>query len=91
MKIRQLEVLASQMVGDGKKPNLFFVSTEKNGIVFISRYFPSAYEMWKQVSIGNCQETTLEDRQNGVLCSVEPEEEGSKKLIRHDDSNMLSR
>ena len=85
-KIPGLEKLASEMVGDGKSPNLFFV-TEKGVVTMITRNFNDAYENWDlNASLG--RESALEDRKNGVTCSMEPEEENGR-LVRRDHSHMI--
>lgn len=89
-RIGALEKLASAVIGDGKAPNLFFVSLEGN-VILISRDFEIAYQVWKNISDQRVRETSLEDRQTGVLASVEPEEEGSKTLRRIDDTRMIRR
>jgi hypothetical protein len=71
-KIKQFEDMARSLVGDGKKPNLYFVSI-KGVIVTITRDFETAYNQWRNISQGTTQETALEDRQTGTLASVEPE------------------
>lgn len=84
-RFKPFEDMARDMVGDGKTPDLFFVSVAGN-IVTVSLDFQSAYEEWRVRSRGNRVETSLEDRLYGTIASVEPEDDGSPKLIRHDDS-----
>lgn len=84
MKIESLEAIARDMVGDGKRPNVFFVSLEPLGIVMITRDFQAAYQYWKGLS--RSAETSLEDRQTGVICSNEPLCELDKRLHVIDDS-----
>ena len=87
MKIKKLEDLAREMVGDGKSPHLYFVSIEHKGVVLVSRDFEPAYEYWK--SLPRNIETMLEDRHVGVICSTEPQAEGSTRLVTYDDSRMV--
>jgi len=77
--------MARELVGDGKEPDLFFVSLDGN-IVTVSMNFETAYEEWLRYAHGNRIETTLEDRWYGTIASVESEDEGSSKLVRIDDS-----
>lgn len=85
-KIRRLEELASDLIGDEKDPNLFFVTVE-GAVVMITVDFKAAYEYWKFLSRANV-ETSLEDRKNGVIASVEPESDRpGARLVRYDDSH----
>ena len=86
MKIKFLEKLASEKIGDSGKPNLFFVSVEPHGVVLISREFDVSYNYWR--NLPKNVESALEDRQFGCICTVEPKEEGGK-LIEFDDSEMF--
>jgi len=47
-KIEALEQLARDTVGDGKSPNLFFVSIE-GVIITVTRSFNVAYAEWKDL------------------------------------------
>lgn len=88
-RLQFLEKLARELVGDGKQPNLFFVSSEGN-IILISRDFDVAYIKWKQHAARKDHECALEDRQTGVIASVEPESDApGAKLIRIDDSESF--
>lgn len=85
-RLEVLEKLARELVGDGKSPNLFFVSCEGN-IILISRDFDVAYEKWLQHADQRDHESALEDRQTGVIASVEPEsDEPGADLVVHDDA-----
>lgn len=87
-RVLDLEKMASNLVGDGKAPNIFFVSIGGN-IVMITLDFDAAYEFWKQNSNQRQHETALEDRKTGVLATVEPEsDEPGAKLVRFDDTNQ---
>lgn len=88
-RLKFLEDLAREMVGDGKNPNLFFVSSEGN-IILISRDFDVAYLKWKWHAERRDHECALEDRKTGTIASVEPEsDEPGAKLIRLDDSKSF--
>ena len=87
-KITQLQELASQMVGDGKSPNLFFV-TDCSVVVTVTRCFETAYRHWNQLAnrfYDERVECSLEDRRYGTICTVEPETENSTKLVAIDSS-----
>lgn len=90
-RIKELEKYISVTVGDGKAPNLFFVSSNGANIL-ISRYFDVAYRVWRGLASDRRIESALEDRQHGVLASVEPESDapGARNVV-HDDTNMLRR
>ena len=84
-KIKELQELPVNMVGDGKSPNVFFVS-EQGVITTVTRDFLVAYEAWKTLSyMTPLRECMLEDRKIGVIASVEPIEDGSDKLVTRDD------
>ena len=87
-KIESLEAMAREMVGDGQSPNLFFVSIE-GVIVTVTRDFGLAHRQWQ--SLSRSQETALEDRKFGVICSTEPQDGNSKKLATWDDSQSFLR
>ena len=82
MKIKALDALATELVGDGKSPNLYFVSLAGT-VIMVSRDGNAAHRFWK--SLGRNVETALEDRCVGLLASTEPIEEGSKQLRTYDD------
>ena len=84
MKIKEIEAFASKTIEDGKNPNLFFVSRNKIGVALMTRYFDVAYNFWKDLPRN--EESLLEDRKFGVICSIEPKEENGKELIAIDDS-----
>jgi hypothetical protein len=71
-RIAQLEKLASEMIGDGKSPNVYFVTVSGN-VIAITINLSTAHQIWESVSNQRSHETTLEDRQTGVIASVEPE------------------
>lgn len=88
-KIKALEEFTSHTVGDGKSPNLYFV-TDQGTVISITRSFERGYSEWRELANRfPRRECALEDRQNGCLCSVEPVEDGSSKLKIYDDSSWI--
>lgn len=87
MPIEFLEEIARERVGDGQKPNVFFVSEADKGVVLITTLFNVAYDFWK--SLPRNKESMLEDRLTGTICSVEPESDSSSHLIFIDDSRRF--
>lgn len=85
-KIAEFEQMARDMVGDGLVPNLFFVSC-KGTIGMITGDFQAAYDYWK--ALPKTMETTLEDRQWGVIADTSPDEDNSKLLVTWDDSRAF--
>ena len=77
MKVKQLNQLASELVGDGKKANVFFV-TQKGDVVLVTTDFSAAYRYWNNLA-GQRIESALEDRQTGVICSAGMEPSYSDK------------
>lgn len=71
-KIKELDKLATEMVGDGGKPNLFFV-TQKGKVTTVTRHFEVAHREWRKFAMQR-MESMLEDRRTGVIASagVEP-------------------
>lgn len=84
-RIDALEAFVSATVGDGKSPNLFFVS-DRGVNVMITRNFDDAYATWKWLAIRPRGESALEDRQYGVMASVSPvsDEPGARLEVRDD-------
>lgn len=90
-KIEALQKLASELVGDGKSPDLFFV-TDEGVTVTVTRSFDTAYQEWQSLSSRYPRiESALENRTFGVIASVEPDEDGSKRLIIIDDSDTFKK
>ena len=90
-RIEPLEKVAQKLVGDGKSPNVFFVALDGN-IILIALDFIVAYDKWKEISNQKTTETSLEDRQHGVLASIEPEsDERGAPLIRWDDTGDMEK
>jgi hypothetical protein len=68
VKVKELNQLATEMVGDGKKQNTFFVSVKGN-VVLIALDFAQAYGYWR--SLANTRvESILEDRQTGTIADA---------------------
>jgi len=67
-KIKELNALAAEMVGDDKSPNLYFV-TQKGDVVTVTRHFEKAHQEWLRLVYQHI-ESVLEDRQTGIICSV---------------------
>ena len=86
--IKQLNALASEMVGDGKSPNLFFV-TVKGNVVLTATDFAQAYGYWKSLARGYPKriETMLEDRKVGIIASAGMER-GYGTQLRSEDRRL---
>lgn len=85
-----LNGLARDLVGDGKTPNLYFV-TDGSDVVAVVRSFTAAYRQWR--SLACCtplRECALEDRLFGVIANVAPEDDNSARLVVIDDSGMFA-
>lgn len=72
----ELNKMAIKHVGDGQKPNLFFVTCSGNTILITSES-DIAYKTWQKLP--HNEETTLEDRLNGVVASCEKEHDDNDK------------
>lgn len=71
-KIEALEALARDMVGDGKSPNVYFV-TDGGTVTTITRDKDVARRAWEALAARRpLQESMLEDRLTGVLADVGP-------------------
>lgn len=85
-KIKQLENLAWTMVGDGRSPNLFFVSVQ-GAVVTITRDFAQARrEFFGLFAENRVRELAVEDRQHGCVLTNEQDEENPKRWVLRDDS-----
>lgn len=84
----QLDEMARTIVGDGKSPNLYFVS-EKGLVVLVERSYLKARKRWEQLPRN--VETCMEDRLTGVIASNEPDEDGSKRLVVIEDFDTFER
>lgn len=89
-KIKELQILATKLVGDGKAPNLFFV-TDQGVTTTVTRDFECAYEEWcKLTRRYPILESALEDRKWGVIASVEPRDDtNDKQFIIIDNSHSF--
>lgn len=74
MKIKQLNQLATEMVGDGKSKNIFFF-TVKGDVQLIGIDIDVVYKAWTDFVMSNPRvEAMIEDRKNGVVASAGMEE-----------------
>lgn len=85
-KITQLQDMARDMVGDSGTPNLFFV-TEEGVVTTVTRNLDLARQAWRLLPRN--RESAIEDRQTGVLCSVEQGEDG--RWFAYDDTELWKR
>jgi hypothetical protein len=83
MEIKQMQEMARDMVGDGKEPNVFFISQE-GVICTVTTHAMIAYDHWK--ALPRHKESAFEDRLYGVICTTESQE-GTNRLIVHDEFN----
>lgn len=76
------------MIGDGKLPDLFFVTLD-GVVIVISRDFEFAHTKWRQLA-NERKITCLESRKVGVVSSRDwqENEEGKQAIETHDDSWM---
>lgn len=84
---KELNRMATEMVGDGKKPNLYFVSLGSN-VQLVTTDWDAAYTYW--LSLPRNVETLLEDRLIGLICDTSPVEERSTRLTTSDCSYMVT-
>ncbi len=91
-KIDQLEALASAMIGDGKSPDLFFV-TDRGRVVSVDVCALSAHDRFLDLARrSDRKECALENRTFGVIASVEPEYDApNARLVLVDDFRMFRR
>ena len=89
-QIPTLNDLASVMVGDGLKPDVYFV-TDGGNVVTVTTDARLAYHHWTNLAQRRpLQECALEDRLIGVIACVEPEEdEPNSPLGVFDHSSMV--
>lgn len=71
-RVKELDKLATEMVGDGNKPNVFFV-THKGKVTTITRHFEVAHREWRKFAMQR-MESALEDRLTGTIASAGVEE-----------------
>ncbi len=82
-KIAALEILACDMVGDGKAPDLFFV-TDQGVVITVTRNKSVAYDEWRNLAARRPMvESAMESRRFGVIASVEPESDkpGARLIV----------
>ena len=77
---------ASEMVGDCQSPNVFFVTIESNTFL-MTEDFDTAYNVW--VNLPKNAESTLEDRQYGVIATNETGEDYSGFRLYDDSQTFL--
>lgn len=88
-EVPELEQLASEMVADGKTPNVFFVSLEGQ-VQLVTRDGAVAYALVQSYRrTRRKQEYSLEDRLNGCLVTNEPDDENSKRLVLIDNYDQF--
>ncbi len=88
-RLQALESLASKLIGDGKSPNVFFVTVEGR-VVSITQDLEVAKRAWEGFAASMNIETSVEDRLVGVLASITPDPEGEYEgLIRIEHFDML--
>jgi hypothetical protein len=86
----RLNQLASELVGDGKSPNLYFV-TDGGSVLTVTLDGRLAYQHWRALAARRPRvDCALEDRETGVLCSVEPAEDSGGRRVVHDDYARLT-
>lgn len=74
------------MVGDSGKPDVFFVC-DQGVVVTVTRHFPTAYSHWQHLLNSRHAECSIENRNYGVICSLEPASDApGARLQLHDDS-----
>ena len=90
MKIKSLNELATEIVGDGKSPNLFFVTLKGNTIT-VTTDFNLAYRQWRRLAMehGKSGEACLEDRKWGEICGWALTDDN--RVVRVDDSFQFAR
>ena len=83
--VQRLNQLATEMVGDGGDPDVFFV-TDKGNVVTVSTSYAVARAHWEKLRDRFPRaECALENRNYGVISSVEPHEDDSTRLVVRDD------
>ncbi len=88
-RFQVLERLASEIIGDGKKPDLFFV-TIAGKVVVVTQNLEIARRAWEEFAAPMDIETSIEDRLVGTLASITPDpEEADGDLIRIENFDFL--
>lgn len=85
-KIKQLEELARDTVGDGTAPDLYFV-TDRGTVVTVTRSLVLAYRHFRELARRDFPRLAcaLENRTYGVLASLDTDEERGPGLYLIDD------
>lgn len=69
-----LDILARDLVGDGRAPNLFFVSLEGRGVITVTEDGHAAHQEWLRLTCGVGHSRRLlpqlEDRLHGTVSEV---------------------
>ena len=79
----QFEKIASELIGDGRRPNVYFV-TDQGKVQTITLNKEVALDHWRALAARwPMVECALEDRQTGVLASIEPttDDEGAPLAV----------
>jgi len=80
--------LATDHVGDGVEPNVFFV-TDRAKVVTVTRDRGVAYAHWRRLSARWPRVVcALEDRFYGVLADVGPRSDGDPTLVVRDETSV---
>lgn len=81
-RIEAIEAFASETIGDGKTPDLFFV-VDRGTVITITRNFEIALREWRSLARRYpLMESTLENRKDGTLASVEPIDDSPNAKLR---------
>lgn len=97
MNRTELDTLATKLVGDGKSPNLFFVSAlaegstneEESIVLTVTNEIGVAYNHWRKLA-SSCPSRMpmLEDRQYGVMASVDRNEDTGQLEVNEDSGQF---
>lgn len=78
----ELDKLATKLVGDGLSPNLYFVS-DGSAVKLVTTDKFAAASAWRKLARRRpLRESALEDRHNGVLADVSPEDDEPGAKLR---------
>ena len=87
---KPLNALATELVGDGRKPNLYFVSDNKGDCIMVTQDAQAAYDKWRELAaMRPLSECNLEDRLTGTICTVEPDEDTNRLHVWDDSAQWL--
>jgi hypothetical protein len=77
-----LEAFARETIGDGKRPNLYFV-TDRGHVVTVTTDLAIARSHWDKLAARRpLQECALEDRVTGVIADVSPDSDEPNAPLR---------